>query len=949
MPLIIAVVLFSFMMAVSSYAASTLSITQPKNGDYISKSSPPSLKWTSVSGAAGYRITVKNDATGEYYKQNYWTTKKSYSLSNITDDLSSNEFPRLKIWVGAMAAKSDDPALGCLADQIIFVTVADVPTLGTQSSSNITTNGATLKMTISNQCGSDITDSGFYIGTSSTKSRMTKYSFQDYGSYSASAIGTKTMTITTLEPDTKYYYRAYAVNAMGEEYLSAKNFTTDEDTSSKKLSLSKTSLSFAWNDTASSSVTVTYSGSYSYSVAYSGISSSDKATFDYEWLTVTKSGSTLKIVPERNNYSASKRTATVTVTSNGLSKDITVSQDACGESAPTITLWRGTSSNKTIYKDGDSIGSYSLPQTNMEISITSNHVRKVTANLSPVSGGSTIDSSTSTSLISLDISGCTAGTYKITFYASNSDTPNDYWKQSPFSSGSMVLYFTLTENSSSSGGNENDKPDTISTLEHAKSIVMYSKNNQEVSVKKEFVRHMPQITGYANFCDSYWKNDYFDLTTSYNENNNNISKPYCHELCSRAAYSMALSYLGIDLTPVEMSTIISSRGISGSYGNSNPYKDITDKISNVKHIEGSLDNLYDNYASNKNYSPIYFHFSKPHCILIIGQKSEDVYYVVDPSVRSNLNAAMYNEHIYEMTLDKTNKKIKSFSYNGTKIFTSWEEYSYSYVHQWYINENCSHTHLWSEWVTEGNSQTRYCYLCDVVSKQNLPSAGVTKYTVSYDDGDGTGAPASVTVNSGETINISTTTPTLSGYTFQGWATVSGSSAASYQPGDSYKVTGSVTFYAVWKKNSSGGSSGGTATYTLSGKVTTNNPKVTTTIQLLQNKTVKYSTTISSTSSSARYTQSFTISGIASGTYTLKITKPDHEVYSKTITINANKTLSAIKIYLIHDIDIDGDVDMDDVSTLIETMAEDYKPSYFDLNGDSSVDVLDALYLAKQIQ
>ena len=66
--------------------------------------------------------------------------------------------------------------------------------------------------------------------------------------------------------------------------------------------------------------------------------------------------------------------------------------------------------------------------------------------------------------------------------------------------------------------------------------------------------------------------------------------------------------------------------------------------------------------------------------------------------------------------------------------------------------------------------------------------GVT-YTVCYDANGGTGAPPCVNAVSGETITLSTTEPTRDGYVFDGWG--------SYQPGDSYTVTGNVTFTANW--------------------------------------------------------------------------------------------------------------------------------------------------------
>lgn len=78
------------------------------------------------------------------------------------------------------------------------------------------------------------------------------------------------------------------------------------------------------------------------------------------------------------------------------------------------------------------------------------------------------------------------------------------------------------------------------------------------------------------------------------------------------------------------------------------------------------------------------------------------------------------------------------------------------------------------------------------------------YTVSYNANGGSGAPSAQTQNYPWHLQISATTPTRTGHTFQGWAT-SSTGAAVYQPGDWYTSLVSVTLYAVWS----------VATYTVS--------------------------------------------------------------------------------------------------------------------------------------
>lgn len=75
----------------------------------------------------------------------------------------------------------------------------------------------------------------------------------------------------------------------------------------------------------------------------------------------------------------------------------------------------------------------------------------------------------------------------------------------------------------------------------------------------------------------------------------------------------------------------------------------------------------------------------------------------------------------------------------------------------------------------------------------------TSYTVAYNANGGSGAPASQKKWHGTTLTLSSTKPTRTGYSFQGWATSSGGSVA-YSAGGSYTVNAAATLYAVWKAN-----------------------------------------------------------------------------------------------------------------------------------------------------
>ena len=76
---------------------------------------------------------------------------------------------------------------------------------------------------------------------------------------------------------------------------------------------------------------------------------------------------------------------------------------------------------------------------------------------------------------------------------------------------------------------------------------------------------------------------------------------------------------------------------------------------------------------------------------------------------------------------------------------------------------------------------------------------LASHTVSYNANGGSGAPGAQTKWYGSTLTLSSTRPTRTGYTFQGWATSSGGGVA-YQPGQAYGNDANITLYAVWKPN-----------------------------------------------------------------------------------------------------------------------------------------------------
>ena len=85
------------------------------------------------------------------------------------------------------------------------------------------------------------------------------------------------------------------------------------------------------------------------------------------------------------------------------------------------------------------------------------------------------------------------------------------------------------------------------------------------------------------------------------------------------------------------------------------------------------------------------------------------------------------------------------------------------------------------------------YASTTVSIPALPT-----YTIKYDANGGSGAPSSQTKTHGTALTLSSTEPTRTGYTFQGWSTSKTATSATYSAGGSYTSNAATTLYAVWK-------------------------------------------------------------------------------------------------------------------------------------------------------
>lgn len=75
---------------------------------------------------------------------------------------------------------------------------------------------------------------------------------------------------------------------------------------------------------------------------------------------------------------------------------------------------------------------------------------------------------------------------------------------------------------------------------------------------------------------------------------------------------------------------------------------------------------------------------------------------------------------------------------------------------------------------------------------------IKTYTVSYDANGGYGAPDSQVKTHGVDLALSSTKPTRTDYTFEGWSTSSTATIATYSAGEYYTANAAAKLYAVWK-------------------------------------------------------------------------------------------------------------------------------------------------------
>ncbi|MBE5797025.1 MAG: hypothetical protein E7327_06560 [Clostridiales bacterium] len=199
----------------------------------------------------------------------------------------------------------------------------------------------------------------------------------------------------------------------------------------------------------------------------------------------------------------------------------------------------------------------------------------------------------------------------------------------------------------------------VQTVEEAEAFLLYPPEDGVTGVQAGYIRLVSQQSvNDPMFRAAYWQgsvdNDDFDLTRRANR----YGYPYpfhAGNMCTRAAYSMALSYLGVDAAPGEMSVLTGVRDMD------QPYDEVSELVGveRVEAVSDVFDTLMDNYLYKKNYSPVYIYIRKPdgqlHALLVIAKLKEPSSYLVLDSSGMWLHGKQHR--IYSVVFNRIRTEI----------------------------------------------------------------------------------------------------------------------------------------------------------------------------------------------------------------------------------------------------------------------------------------------------
>lgn len=152
-------------------------------------------------------------------------------------------------------------------------------------------------------------------------------------------------------------------------------------------------------------------------------------------------------------------------------------------------------------------------------------------------------------------------------------------------------------------------------------------------------------------------------------------------------------------------------------------------------------------------------------------------------------------------------QVTKGNFYGTSVDVSWSgsnvtingsgKYGYSAYSTKNVAYGSNFTLGSTAYAQYKSSQT---YRSSISGSTKIATAPRPTYTVKYNANGGSGAPSSQTKKYGITLKLSSSKPTRTGYSFQGWGTSSSDTSVNYAAGANYTSNANITLYAIWKAN-----------------------------------------------------------------------------------------------------------------------------------------------------
>ena len=215
-------------------------------------------------------------------------------------------------------------------------------------------------------------------------------------------------------------------------------------------------------------------------------------------------------------------------------------------------------------------------------------------------------------------------------------------------------------------------------MEAAEAFLIYPPEEGVAGVEAGHIRLIAQHrAGDSAFRKEYWlggePDSVLDLTLQKNRYGH-VYTFHAGNMCTRAAYSMALSYLGVDVTPGAMSAMLGKRDMNPPYSAVSGLVGV-ELVQPRSHV---FDTMVDNYLADPSYSPVYVYIRKPdgqdHALLVIGKLPEKSRYIVlDPSGMW-LHGQQYR--VYMMAFNKTRVEVVNSTfrdeYAGSRVLALYQ-------------------------------------------------------------------------------------------------------------------------------------------------------------------------------------------------------------------------------------------------------------------------------------